>query len=165
MPKIDRQHHRVSVDYEVVFYWEDAASQDGAPCASASWRRAAVGEDVGASAAMRAEGIAHVLDHAEQRHGDLLEHGDAEGGVDQREVLRRRDDHRAGQRHVLRHRQLGVAGAGGMSTTSTSSSPHSTLRRDWSAPKSPSGRADDRRALPDQKADRHHLDAEFLDRP
>jgi len=27
MPKIDRQHHRVSVDYEVVFYWEDAASQ------------------------------------------------------------------------------------------------------------------------------------------
>ena len=60
--------------------------------------RAAVGENVGAAAAMRADEIAHVLDDAEHRHLDLLEHRDAAPRVDQREVLRRRDDHRAGER-------------------------------------------------------------------
>ena len=72
---------------------------------------AGVREDVGASAAMRAEEKAHVLDDAEKRSVDLLEHRDRAARVDQREVLRRRDDDRAGQRDVLRHRQLGVAGA------------------------------------------------------
>ena len=32
-------------------------------------------------------------------------------GVEQRDVLRRGDDHRAGHRHVLRQRELDVAGA------------------------------------------------------
>ena len=42
----------------------------------------------------------------------LLEHGYAAPGVDQREILRRRDDHRAGERHVLGKRELRIAGAG-----------------------------------------------------
>ena len=49
-------------------------------------------EDVGPLAAIRADEIAHVLDDAEHRHVDALEHGDAAPRVDQREVLRRRDD-------------------------------------------------------------------------
>ena len=61
---------------------------------------------------LRADVRAHVLDDAEDRHADLLEHLEALARVEQRDVLRRRDDHRAGDRHALRQRQLDVAGAG-----------------------------------------------------
>ncbi len=44
---------------------------------------------------------------------DLLEHGDGAARVDQGEVLRGRHDDRAGQRRLLRHGELHVAGAGG----------------------------------------------------
>ena len=54
---------------------------------------------------------AHVLDDAEDRDADLLEHLQALARIHQRDVLRRGDDHRAGDRHVLRQRQLDVAGA------------------------------------------------------
>ena len=54
----------------------------------------------------------HVLHDAQDRHADLLEHLDALLGVEQRDVLRRGDDHRAGHRHALRQGQLDVAGAG-----------------------------------------------------
>src|SRR6185312_9132139 len=64
--------------------------------------RTAMRENIGALAAMRAQEIAHVLHDAENRHFDLAEHGDALARVDQREVLWRRDDDRAGQRHLLR---------------------------------------------------------------
>src|SRR2546426_279541 len=60
--------------------------------------RAAVAEDVRTRAALRALKIAHVLDHAEHRYIDAPEHGDAAARVDQREVLRRRDDDAAGER-------------------------------------------------------------------
>ena len=62
-------------------------------------------------AAVRADEVAHVLDDAEHRHVDLAEHRQPLAGVDQRHVLRRRDDHRAGERDALRQRQLRVAGA------------------------------------------------------
>jgi hypothetical protein len=55
--------------------------------------------------------VAHVLDDAEHRHLDLAEHVQPLAGIDQREILRRRHDHRAGKRHLLRHGQLRVAGA------------------------------------------------------
>ena len=69
-------------------------------------------EDLAALAAIGAEEIAHVLDDAEHRHVDLAEHVEALARVDQRDVLRRRDDHGAGERHLLRHGELRVAGAG-----------------------------------------------------
>ena len=59
--------------------------------------RAAMAEDLAALAAMRAEEIAHVLDDAEHRHVDLAEHVEALARVEQRDVLRRRDDDRAGR--------------------------------------------------------------------
>ena len=51
-------------------------------------------EDVGTFAAFRAEEVAHVLDDAEDRNFDALEHRYAFAGIDQRQVLRRRDDDR-----------------------------------------------------------------------
>ena len=54
---------------------------------------------------------AHVLDDAEHRHLDLLEHAQTFARVEQRDVLRRRDDDRAAHRHPLRQGQLRVAGA------------------------------------------------------
>ena len=61
--------------------------------------------------AIRAAEAAHVLDHAQ--HGDvhLGEHLDAFAGVEQGNVLRGGHDHRAGYRHLLRQRQLNVAGS------------------------------------------------------
>ena len=54
---------------------------------------------------------AHVLDDAEDRDADLLEHLEPFARIDQRDVLRRGDDDRAGDRHALRERELDVAGA------------------------------------------------------
>src|ERR1700674_5537874 len=51
---------------------------------------AAMAEDLAAAAAMRAQEIAHVLDDAEHRHVDLLEHVEPFAGVEQRNVLRGR---------------------------------------------------------------------------
>ena len=62
-------------------------------------------------AALRADVDAHVLDDAEDRDADLLEHLEALARVEQGDVLRRGDDHRAGHRHLLRQGQLDVAGA------------------------------------------------------
>src|SRR5215472_13180643 len=70
---------------------------------------AAVTEDLAAAAAVRTQEIAHVLDDAEHRHVDLLEHVEPLAGVQERNVLRGRDNDRPGERHLLRHRQLRIA--------------------------------------------------------
>ena len=54
----------------------------------------------------------HVFHHAQDRHLGLVEHGDAFACVDQGDVLWRRYDHRAFERHALGDGELGVAGAG-----------------------------------------------------
>ena len=107
----------------------------------------------------------HVLDDAEDRHADLLEHLDALPGVDQGDVLRRRHDHRAGERHPLRERQLDVAGAGRqvddqvveVGPVGLAQQLLERLRDHRPAP-------DHRVVLLDQEADRHHLDAVVLHR-
>ena len=53
----------------------------------------------------------HVLDDADDGNAHFLEHLEPLARIDQRDVLRRRDDHRAGHRHFLRERQLDVSGA------------------------------------------------------
>src|SRR5260221_7858775 len=75
-------------------------------------RAAAVRKDLVAMVTLAAQVIAHVLDHAENRHMNFLEHRNAALDVEQRNVLRRRHDHAAIQRNTLRDRQLRVAGAG-----------------------------------------------------
>src|SRR3546814_5332582 len=70
-------------------------------------------ENIVAGTGIRRQEIAHILDDAEERHLDLAEHGDRLAGVDQGEILRRRDDHGAGERNLLRHSQLHVASARG----------------------------------------------------
>ena len=52
----------------------------------------------------------HVLDNAEDWHLDLLEHLETLPCVEQRDVLRRRNDDGARDRDLLRQRQLGVTG-------------------------------------------------------
>ena len=69
-------------------------------------------EDVRPGAALRTLKITHVLDNAENRHIDLLEHRQPAARIDQRKILRRRNDHCALQRYILRQRQLRIAGAG-----------------------------------------------------
>ena len=53
----------------------------------------------------------HILDDAEHRHAGLAEQVDRPRRIDQRQVLRRRNDHRAGRPRFLDQRQLDVAGA------------------------------------------------------
>ena len=69
-------------------------------------------EELGPVAAFGTHVVAHVLHHPEDRHVDLLEHVDAPGHVEQRDILRGRDDDGAGERHPLRHGELRVAGPG-----------------------------------------------------
>src|SRR6202012_5663039 len=66
---------------------------------------AAMREDFTTLAAMWTEEIAHILDDPENRHVDLLKHRKPAARVDERDVLRRRDDDGAGERHLLRHGQ------------------------------------------------------------
>jgi hypothetical protein len=73
---------------------------------------AAGAEDRLLVAALRADVGAHVFHHAQHRDRDLLEHAQALAGVEQRDVLRRGDDHGAAHRDALRERELDVAGAG-----------------------------------------------------
>ena len=61
--------------------------------------------------ARRALVVAHVLDDAEDRNLDLLEHRDALDDIDDRDLLRRGHHHRARDRDQLRQRELDVAGA------------------------------------------------------
>ena len=58
--------------------------------------RPAMTEDVGAMPAFWAKEVAHVLDDAEHRHIHALEHVKPLARIDEREVLRRRDDDRGG---------------------------------------------------------------------
>ncbi len=73
---------------------------------------AVLAEDVLLVPAIRADVQAHVLHDAEHRHADLLEHLETLARVGERDVLRRRDDHRAAHRHPLRESELDVARAG-----------------------------------------------------
>ncbi|MNT31392.1 hypothetical protein D3C72_1672250 [compost metagenome] len=69
-------------------------------------------ENIITSAGIGRDEIAHILDDAEQRHLHLAEHGDALARIDQRQILRRGDDDRAGKRHLLGDRELRIARAG-----------------------------------------------------
>ena len=70
-------------------------------------------KDVFFVAAVRAAEHGHVLDHAQHRHRDLLEHLQALAGVQQGDVLRGGDDDGGGQRRTLADAQVDVAGARG----------------------------------------------------
>src|SRR3569623_1301012 len=69
---------------------------------------AAMAEDVVAFAGIGRHEVAHVLDQAEQRDVEPLDHVDGLLRVDHREVLRRRRDHRAGELGLLEQRDLVV---------------------------------------------------------
>src|SRR5439155_9017194 len=73
--------------------------------------RAAVAEYRGDMVAGRATEARHVFDQSQQRYVDFLKHRDGAPRIDQRDVLRRRDNDCAGERRLLRHGELRVAGA------------------------------------------------------
>src|SRR5438552_2156646 len=58
--------------------------------------------------AVRADEVAHVLDHADDRHLELFEHRHALGHVLQGDVLWRGDDDHARERDQLRQAQRGI---------------------------------------------------------
>ena len=69
-------------------------------------------KDIVALAAVGTDEIAHVLDEAEVRHFQRVEHLDRAADIRGRHILRRRNDDRAGHGNALGHRQLHVAGPG-----------------------------------------------------
>ncbi len=73
--------------------------------------RAAAGENIGLMIAVRANEVAHVLDHAHQVHLHLAEHFDGFARVLQRNVGRRGNHDRAGERNGLNQRQRHVSRA------------------------------------------------------
>src|SRR5690349_1086369 len=58
-------------------------------------RTAAVSENFMAMAAFAAQVITHIFDHAEHRHLDLLKHRNSPLDIEQRDFLRRGDNHAA----------------------------------------------------------------------
>ena len=108
---------------------------------------------------MGADEIAHVLDQAEHRHVDLAEHVEALARIQQRDVLGRRDDHRAGQRHRLRHGQLGIAGAGRhVDDQDVQAAPVDVAQHLGQGALHHGAAPDHRCFLVDHETDRHHLD-------
>jgi len=127
--------------------------------------RAAMVEDIGALAAMGAAEIAHILDDPEDRHVDLAEHVETLAGVEQGDVLRRRDDDRAGQRRLLHQGELRIAGA------RRQIDDENVERRPGDVAEQLAERAHHHRAAPDdgvlgrhEKAHRHALHAVILQR-
>src|SRR5215472_4226824 len=122
-------------------------------------------EDLLAVAALRAEVVRHVLDDPEDRHVDLLKHREALAGVDQRDVLGRRDDDGAGEPDLLGQRQLSVARAGRqVDDQLVELAPRDVLEKlldrfhhHWSAP-------DDGLVHVHEEPERHDLHAVALDR-
>ena len=127
--------------------------------------RAAVTEDIVTAATVGADEVAHILDDAEYRHIHLAEHVQALAGIDQRQVLRCRDDHRAGQRRALREGQLGISGAGRhVDDQHVEIVPGDVAQHLLDRAHHHRAAPDGRRVLGDQIADRHGLQAPGLDR-
>src|SRR5690242_11487394 len=128
--------------------------------------RAAVTEYVRARAALWADESAHVFDDAKDRHIDPPKHGNAAPRIDQGKILRGRNDDRALERHLLRHGELGVAGAGRhvhhhhVERAPFDLAQHLRQSRHHHRP-TPNHRG----FLFDEEADRHHRHTEALDRP
>ena len=72
---------------------------------------AAASKDIVAFAVGWRDEITHVLNEAEHRHVNLVEHGSGFARIDQGHFLRRGDDDRAGKGDRLHDCQLNVAGA------------------------------------------------------
>ena len=108
---------------------------------------------------------AHVLDHAQDGCLHLPEHLNATPHVGERHLLRRRDDDASRDRHLLRERQLDVAGPGRevdhehveLAPDDVPQKLGHELRHHRSAP-------DDRRVLADEHPHRDRADAVPLDR-
>src|SRR5262249_28527006 len=119
--------------------------------------RPAMAENIRARAALRAEEIAHILYNPKHRNIDAVEHGNSAPRIDQREILRCRDDHRTLERYLLRHGELRVAGAGrhihdeNVERAPFHLAQHLRQRRDHHGPA-----PDHRRFLVDEESDGHH---------
>ncbi len=60
---------------------------------------------------MRADVVAHIFDDTEDRHTRLLKHAEGLHRNAESHILRGRDDDGSGHRHLLRQRQMDVAGS------------------------------------------------------
>ena len=126
----------------------------------------AAAEDLGQLAAVRAGEGRHVLDQAEDRDAHPLEHRERLRDVGQRDLLRRRHEHRARDRHRLGQRQLRVGGARRqVDDEVVEVAPVDVAQEllDRAADERPA--PDDRLALGDEELDRDDLDAVALQRP
>ena len=122
-------------------------------------------EDFGAMPAVGAVEVAHVLDDAQHRHVDPLEHVEPPSGVQEGDVLGRRHQDGARQRHALRHGELGVAGAGRhVHHQHVELAPLNVAQHLLERPHHHRPAPDHRRVLGDQEADGHALDAIVLHR-
>ncbi|MCW0460321.1 hypothetical protein NB717_001389 [Xanthomonas sacchari] len=103
----------------------------------------------------------HVLDDAQHRHLDLLEHLQRLLRVQRGDVLRGGDDHRTGHRDLLRQGQLDVAGAGRQVDQQVVQVVPQGIGEQLCERRGRHRTAPDhRRVLVHQQPDRHRLDAE-----
>ena len=122
-------------------------------------------EDVRLMAAARTDVKRHVLDNSEHRNIHLPEHVEALARVQKRNVLRRGDDDGAGQRHLLSHRQLRVAGARRhVDDQDVQFAPGDVAQHLLKRRLNHGAAPDHRRILGHQKAHGHHLHAVVLER-
>ena len=115
-------------------------------------------------ATMGAYEAGHILDETEYRHTDAPEHGQGFGHIGECHFLRRRDEHRACQRHGLGQRQLRVRGSGRqVHDQVVELAPLDVAEEllDRATHQRPS--PDHRLALAQEELDRDHLDAVGLD--
>ena len=119
---------------------------------------AALSEDRLRVPAIRADMHAHVLDDAHDGHTHLVEHLEPLARIDQRNVLRCGHDHGAGYGHLLRERELDVAGAGRhVDDEVIEVTPVGVLQQLLQRLRHHRAAPDHRRVDVDQKADRHRL--------
>ena len=117
-------------------------------------------KDMGFMAAIGADIHRHVFDYAQYGHIDLAEHVQALAGIQQGNVLWRGYNHGTGQRHLLRHRQLGIPGARRhINDQDVQFPPNDIIQHLLQRAHHHRAAPDDRLIFRDQKANRHDLDA------
>ena len=134
------------------------------PCSRANRSAAAAAEDLGRLAAVRADEGAHVLDEADDRDAHPLEHRERLLDVEEGDLLGRRHEDRAGDRHGLGQRQLRIRGARRqVDDEVVELAPVDVAEELLDRPADERAAPDDRLAVRDEELDRDRLHAVALE--
>src|SRR5215510_1637445 len=126
--------------------------------------RPTVRKNIGSCAATRAKEITHILNNAEHGNIHAFEHRNPAPCIDQSQILWRRDNHRALERHLLRHCKLRITGTGRhVDHHDVELAPLYFAQHLGDGRHHHRAAPDHRRFFVDQEANRHHREAIALD--